>query len=1022
MEVVARAAESPEMSPGTGIDCELPGSFACVEYDDKSATVVCRPQHEWLVTAVCGGPNCCKTGPPCTTAFCSCGPSPSENLNSTIPAIDVRGSNVTIEGVTRRDLPLPIVQPPTPHLYCDNPGTFGCGLQNDKAVVVVCSPNHQWEVSAICGAPGCCHLGPQPGVAYCSCSPSASDKDSSVPATLPASDIPISNVEVIEVAARGERTAPPNCYYPESLECMNPDGNGQAVLVICREGHHLEVFKVCGPPGCCKNGARVGEAYCTCGGSASDNVDTSDTISASDESISHVEVAPRSEEKLAVGDYLSLEQLAWSPHQLPWYCPNIGEYRCSVTVGEDCIVICADSHRWKISAICAGLNCCQEGPTPRTAFCACGASASDNNTATIEGSPAPETSLSTREEPGMVSCFNVGERVCRSTDINGVIRWDVYVCSAEKQYVLASVCGVSIHCCLNGANGAYCACAPSPSAFDELPGSETALSSRSDTRSILTGNGWPCDNPGWFICGTNDPFGLTDWNVYVCSPQKEWVLSSVCGGPPNCCRSNGITAYCTCAPSASEEASASTAGLSTRSDEVDDAACDKVGDTTCITSERGELTHWDLYTCNSEQQWALAQECGGGLNCCGYPKEGGQLQCLCSPKDSFGEVAATEDGSPTGVTVSARGELTKPKPSVNPDFKNFCFRPGSYTCAMLSNKSHILVCGPDNKWQVSAVCGPPECCRWAWELEVPQWTAFCFCGPQAEAEENTADIDAPSTGPTLSVRGEVLTPGNLECTPGTYTCFDSPFASILYVCNAQGKKKKSTDCGNPGCCMEGPTPGTAFCTCAPQADDSTPPLNLDESKPASGDTTLAKRQGSSCPTPGAYACRIDRTNQRVGVFVCSAMGEWQLSALCGGSGPLCCKQDSPETAHCVCSPKPQAELELPSSPADFKTLENPQEYNPPSPPSPVSPADDIGKPCSPAGYYKCDNCNNQGSSCVVMCNAANKWQLSASCSGQYCCKHVGKGSAVCFCGPVENVFGPPQTTFVTSAIPKVSAA
>lgn len=62
---------------------------------------------------------------------------------------------------------------------------------------------------------------------------------------------------------------------------------------------------------------------------------------------------------------------------------------------------------------------------------------------------------------------------------------------------------------------------------------------------------------------------------------------------------------------------------------------------------------------------------------------------------------------------------------------------------------------------------------------------------------------------------------------------------------------------------------------------------------------LAASAATAC-NPGEYTCGSRKGSHSVigAVFVCNAVGQWQISAECGG-GPNCCAR-SGAAAYCIC--------------------------------------------------------------------------------------------------------------------------
>lgn len=111
--------------------CSRPGTFMCNAYHD--AIYVCNSSLQWILSADCR-PGHCINGPN-FTAFCD-----ASALTAT-EAPDLASTQQS----------------------CDKPGNFRCDATGQY--IAICSPTHQWELSADC-RPGNCLEKPN-GTAFC---------------------------------------------------------------------------------------------------------------------------------------------------------------------------------------------------------------------------------------------------------------------------------------------------------------------------------------------------------------------------------------------------------------------------------------------------------------------------------------------------------------------------------------------------------------------------------------------------------------------------------------------------------------------------------------------------------------------------------------------------------------------------------------------------------------------------------------------------------------------------------------
>lgn len=252
------------------------------------------------------------------------------------------------------------------------------------------------------------------------------------------------------------------------------------------------------------------------------------------------------------------------------------------------------------------------------------------------------------------------------------------------------------------------------------------------------------------------------------------------------------------------------------------------------------------------------------------------------------------------------------------------------------------------------------------------------------------------TNDTIVTPSKDLVPWNYweDCTPGTYRCFGN---QLLAVCNWDGSWDVSNHCCGPNSCVNGITPGTAFCKCKSKR------------RATSSSTETALKQRSDDPTadvvtslapcsPSTYKCFV-----REVLAVCRYDGTWELSNNCCGEDS-CFEGNVPGTAFCRCSPKART-----VSPEAFEQRSNDL----------VSPGDPQTPGICTPGHYWCVD-----SQLMLVCGWDGTWEVSNSCGGPGCCKK-GKvpGTAFCKCptlgpGSKEEVL---ENTS-TKAIPEVATS
>jgi hypothetical protein len=163
-----------------------------------------------------------------------------------------------------------------------------------------------------------------------------------------------------------------------------------SAVAVCGLHRQWQISAYCGGPQCCSQGPVPGTAFCLCVGSG-----TNGELTPSDP------VLPINDGKEAAEGFVTAFSVA-SPStsvaitrreaQDPGKavpagsCPKPGVYTCGGRSSDKkgwrtLVLICNAVRKWQLSADCGRSNCCSFGPTPGTAYCTCGASATGDDTA-----------------------------------------------------------------------------------------------------------------------------------------------------------------------------------------------------------------------------------------------------------------------------------------------------------------------------------------------------------------------------------------------------------------------------------------------------------------------------------------------------------------------------------------------------------------------------------------------------------------------------------------------------------------
>lgn len=200
--------------------------------------------------------------------------------------------------------------------------------------------------------------------------------------------------------------------------------------------------------------------------------------------------------------------------------------------------------------------------------------------------------------------------------------------------------------------------------------------------------------------------------------------------------------------------------------------------------------------------------------------------------------------------------------------------------------------------------------------------------------------------------------------------------SAIRVCTAAGHWQISVYCpGGANCCREGPVKGTAFCTCGLKAsiEERTTLPQIEER-----DTVTTSQAGC---TPGTYSCiKISNGFRAVSsaVRVCTAAGNWKISAYCEG-GPWCCREGPVKgTAFCTCDAAASDETALQERSTEVASA---------------------ARECTP-GSRKCGKIGSgfrAAGSAVFVCDRSGHWVISKHCGGPDCCRVFSFTGPVCHC-------------------------
>lgn len=304
-----------------------------------------------------------------------------------------------------------------------------------------------------------------------------------------------------------------------------------------------------------------------------------------------------------------------------------------------------------------------------------------------------------------------------------------------------------------------------------------------------------------------------------------------------------------------------------------------------------EIGHRRILVCNSQGNWQLSASCGSGTSCqTGLHHE---AYCVVTVK---GSVEST-DLPPRSQYIATADEHTLASEIGTPHMESrektatcsFC-RLGGRKCLFTGSIlcSGFLNCpeGADNIQD----CPMTEATMDGQDDSHATLPARSLFAATPIADKQTSYVRVPRSqvnGPSIG-----CAPGELDCPchPGEYTCCDD--RDDICVCNSLGHWKLSAYCGEGVTCSE-PVLGHPYCTGRSRAipDGQEPPhpalpvRSLSTANPTVA-TPISDVPAPDPPnneanrecTPGVYRC----TNLNSTIVVCNSLGQWQLSADCGG--------------------------------------------------------------------------------------------------------------------------------------------
>ncbi|KAF2748948.1 hypothetical protein M011DRAFT_466081 [Sporormia fimetaria CBS 119925] len=702
----------------------------------------------------------------------------------------------------------------------------------------------------------------------------------------------------------GKRCRPGTFYCQKLAAKGKPDVD--AVFTCGLDGVG-RLSALCGYGGCCTEFPDKGTAYCTCFTDPGDLPELEPTIS------------PREVDAATGPNSVIAPQADCTP----------GEYVCLQLPGRhgpkgSAVHVCTAEHKWQLSAFCGGINCCEEGSIPGTAYCTC---ANDEGTlikrTTLPPAANPDVASSASEcTPGTFKCGLLYDRVAP-------IGSAVFACNLKGLWVQSANCG-PLNCCQQGPTPetAFCTCGrPSTSEVSSGPTDESS-SLRLRATSDVTETSLAECTPGNFKCDFL-PVGHGDNNsgrmrvaIFACSPEGNWRVSAVC----DCCRHGPQpgTAYCYCLPSA--EQSSLPAGEDTLSKRATLPRGEPESDVTTTEAECTPAIYkcepvggWPpnnlftaIYTCDALGYWQFSVVCPGGPECCREGRSRKTAHCTCGP--ALQDLPELQNRS---LSVSRR-QNPNPDDLVDDNGRSpgRC-TPGTYMCQYSKSQptqSHVTVCTPVGECRISASCGPAHCCQRGGP------GAFCVCkNPKAHALEIDPTSIVSELGDVSSDTQSLLKrqkpPTVPTCIPGTSFCAKG----VVYNCDSNGKSTPSVRCGSSDdCCQRGAIPGTAYCVCGASAMEQlsneekisleeeqfsiaeheavqdSPSANSKREASPQEKVPFNSPQGISKCQPGYSYC-IDGT-----IHNCNIAGNLIMSVQCGRNPDCCITGPTPGTAFCVC--------------------------------------------------------------------------------------------------------------------------
>jgi hypothetical protein len=334
--------------------------------------------------------------------------------------------------------------------------------------------------------------------------------------------------------------------------------------------------------------------------------------------------------------------------------------------------------------------------------------------------------------------------------------------------------------------------------------------------------------------------------------------------------------------------------------------------------------------------------------------------------------------------ASAKTKYIHTPLSKGEEIKGPVCKPGDFMC-IPNGMNGIVVCNSDGQWRLSATCGGDNSCQ----NRATPGTAYCLW------ELNS--IDTVTLAPDVS-RDLVLQ--QVPCgPPGSYACgLDH---GSVWICGPDGVWQLSSLCCGRDSCVDGPTHGTAHCTCRKEELSIEPAKNETSIAPPNQITrifimdksnrTVEARQDCD---PGTYGCAHGDNDM---LATCKADGTWTLSNMCCGPSS-CVVGPGYGDAHCSCRRKPRS-LE----PLIFSFDPNKGPNDPDEP-----------ELCTP-GRYTCGDLSSK----IYVCNFKGNWELSAICGSGTICQRGQHHEAYCMVtvqGTVDSTALPPRSVFAETPI------